>query len=341
MLAREAGKRGARIYTSCSITGSEKSSDGVRLTAASRGRRLSIKAAFVVDATGKRAAFARGQGARKILFDLLLGAFVFFDLDKSRPLAETYTLVEAWEEGWWYSAVLPDSRIVVACMSDADIVKRRGLGASSEWLANLARTRHTKARLANAEPAGRPSIHAAYSHRLDMVTGDCWLASGDSASAFDPLSSQGIFKALRSGVFASYAVIDYFKGTRAGLEKYEEIASREYEDYLETRMDFYGRERRWEGSEFWRRRQGRITLDPRAALCSKDSEAASAALERLRMHMPLGDLRALCDLCKAPRPAHEIVSAFKRERSGFVPDKRIILALQYLIEEGIIARSEL
>ncbi|HYP25473.1 MAG TPA: tryptophan 7-halogenase, partial [Blastocatellia bacterium] len=314
-----------------------KSPDGMRLTAMSRGGRLSMKAAFVVDATGKRAAFARGQGARKVLSDLLLGAFVFFDLDEARPLAETYTLVEAWEEGWWYSAPLPGSKVVVACMSDADMMKRAGLSDPSEWLASLARTRHTAKRVAHAKPAGRPSVHVAYSHRLDRVTGDRWLASGDAASAFDPLSSQGIFKALRSGVFASYAILDYFKGTRSGLDKYEEIVAREFEDYLETWMDFYGRERRWERSEFWRRRQGRITLDPH---CLLRARVPSGHLERLRMQMPVDDLKTLHELCGTPRPAHEVVSAFRNQKGEATTDRRIILALQYLIEQRVVECEE-
>jgi flavin-dependent dehydrogenase len=86
------------------------------------------------------------------------------------------------------------------------------------------------------------------------VTGDAWLAVGDAATTFDPLSSQGILKSLRSGVLASYAVTDYFKGTTKGLEKYEALAAREFKDYLASRAEFYGQERRWPDSPFWRRR---------------------------------------------------------------------------------------
>jgi flavin-dependent dehydrogenase len=44
------------------------------------------------------------------------------------------------------------------------------------------------------------------------VAGDSWLAVGDAASTFDPLSSQGIVKVLRSGVCASYAIADPLTG---------------------------------------------------------------------------------------------------------------------------------
>jgi flavin-dependent dehydrogenase len=88
------------------------------------------------------------------------------------------------------------------------------------------------------------------------VTGDGWLAVGDAATTFDPLSSQGILKSLRSGVLASYAVADYFKGTQTGLVKYEALAAREFKDYMDSRADFYSRERRWDDAPFWLRRRG-------------------------------------------------------------------------------------
>ena len=45
------------------------------------------------------------------------------------------------------------------------------------------------------------------------------LCVGDAASCFDPVSGQGIFKALRSGVFASYAVGDFrLRADDAGRE---------------------------------------------------------------------------------------------------------------------------
>jgi flavin-dependent dehydrogenase len=86
------------------------------------------------------------------------------------------------------------------------------------------------------------------------VTGERWIAVGDAATTYDPLSSQGIFKALQSGILASYAICDFFKGTPGGLEKYEALIKQEFDDYLATRADYYGQERRWQASPFWQRR---------------------------------------------------------------------------------------
>jgi flavin-dependent dehydrogenase len=261
MLADEAAERGVRLRTGCAVRDWQKSADGHWLLAVQGGDGPAsrIAARFIVDATGRRAVFARRQGARKELLDKLLGVFVFFRQLGEQPLTDSYTLVEACEEGWWYSALIPDARIVVACMSDADIVKQHGLKSPPQWFAAMCKTRHIRGRLSRVEPLTRPAVQAAYSHRLDRVTGDGWLAAGDAATTFDPLSSQGIFKALRSGILASYAILDYFKGNRAGLERYAAAVMQEYTSYLETRLEYYGQERRWPDSPFWQRRHARIS----------------------------------------------------------------------------------
>jgi len=258
MLACAAANRGVTAYSGYKFTNSSPHGrNGWLLNAqAEPGVEVRLEASFVIDATGRRAAFAGQRGVRKILLDRLLGVSVTFGARDGEPFANTYTLVEAGEEGWWYSALLPGDRVVVFCMSDADIVKRWRLNSADAWLGLLEQTCHTRERVRHATPLGVPSVHAAHTQALESVTGDGWLAVGDAATTVDPLSSQGVLKSLRSGVLASYAVADYFKGMRSGLVKYEALAAREFRDYLDARADIYGRERRWEDSSFWLRRRG-------------------------------------------------------------------------------------
>jgi flavin-dependent dehydrogenase len=337
LLSREAESEGVALYTGSKFIASRPSNKrGWKLTVQiENGTEISLEAAFVVDATGRRAVFTSQQGVRKVLLDQLLGVFVFFSLNDDSPLTDTYTLVEAWEEGWWYSALVPDEKLAVVCMSDVDIVKKRRLNSSAEWFELMNETRHIRDRVQQAEPLAAPSVHAAYSHRLERMTGEAWLAVGDAATTFDPLSSLGIFKGLRSGILASYAIGDYFKSSPSSLEKYEAILTREFEEYLGTRADYYGRERRWKNSAFWQRRYDQITLDPRQMLRLSETANTPAAIEKLSMHLPVPDLKYLSRMCTVPRQAQEIVSEFTARRN-FTPDRRVILALQYLIEEGII-----
>jgi flavin-dependent dehydrogenase len=255
MLAREAAGRGVALHINSTLEDSGKlGSDGWLLTVCSEGKSVLIETAFVVDATGRRAVFASQRGVGKVLTDRLLGVFMFFSAQASELMTNRNTLIEAWEEGWWYSALLPSAGIVAACMTDADIVKKHVLKSAAGWFECLSRTRHTRARLKDAEALDEPTVHTASSQRLERVTGERWIAVGDAATTYDPLSSQGIFKALQSGILASYAICDFFKGTPGGLEKYEALIKQEFDDYLATRADYYGQERRWQASPFWQRR---------------------------------------------------------------------------------------
>jgi 2-polyprenyl-6-methoxyphenol hydroxylase-like FAD-dependent oxidoreductase len=257
MLVREAARRGVSCHTGAKVAscaaGGEEEPWRFRIERAAGGT-FSIAARFVVDATGRRAAFARARGARKIAFDRMVGVFWFFALDPAEAREDTYTLVEALEQGWWYSSLLPERQMAVAFFSDADLVRQSGVKTREGWLELASRTRHTRHRLPRETPPGGPSLHAAQSYRLDRFTGDGWLAVGDAAAAFDPLSSQGIVKALRTGILGSFAICDHFRGLRSGPEKYSEIVEQELEDYLATWTDFYGREPRWRQEPFWQRR---------------------------------------------------------------------------------------
>src|SRR5205807_10018960 len=94
------------------------------------------------------------------------------------------------------------------------------------------------------------------------TAGKCWCALVDAATTFDALSYAVIMKCLRSGVFASYAIGDFIKGNTSCLEKYEALLKREFANYLATRADYYGREKRWANSVFWQRRHEQILVEP-------------------------------------------------------------------------------
>ena len=92
-----------------------------------------MSARFIVDATGGTAAVARRFGARFVEADQLIGIARFFESGGDDPR----TLVEAFEDGWWYTAGLPDGRRIIACMTDADLARSMRLRETEEWSRRL------------------------------------------------------------------------------------------------------------------------------------------------------------------------------------------------------------
>ncbi len=247
-------QRGATVYLRARFLGCQQLPDGSwNLTIRTQQRvPTQLHPRFVVDATGWLARFSRQQGAKRTVYDELAGVAVLFKIGED--MVDTYALVETYPSGWWYSALLPAGRMVVIYMSDADIIRRHQLKNPVNWLEQARQTEHTWARLQRAEPLMRPFTHAAYTQVLNPVVGAGWLAVGDATSTFDPLSSQGIYKALHSGIFASYAILDWFKGQPAALERYAALQNADFKQYLATWKNYCAREKRWSENRFWKHR---------------------------------------------------------------------------------------
>jgi 2-polyprenyl-6-methoxyphenol hydroxylase-like FAD-dependent oxidoreductase len=216
-------------------------SDGARPTAG-----------FVVDATGRGSVVARMQGVRLETRDRLAGSVMLFD---GAPDDGLGLLIETFDGGWWYTAALPDNRRIVACMSDADLIRPLGIGQLIGWMQALGRTRHVHHAVAAARPVGSPVLRAAGSRQIARDTTLPLLCVGDAASCFDPVSGQGISKALRGGVFASYAIAESLRGkNQAPADRFRWFVKGEFATYRQTLRHYYELEQRWPECPFWHRR---------------------------------------------------------------------------------------
>jgi flavin-dependent dehydrogenase len=119
----------------------------------------------------------------------------------------------------------------------------------------LRATRHVCGAVADARPVGAPVLRPAGSRHVAQDTALPLLCVGDAASCFDPVSGQGLFKALRSGIFAAYAVGDFLcRDDDTGVKRYRRFITDEFLGYRKTLREYYAMERRWAGRPFWKRR---------------------------------------------------------------------------------------
>jgi flavin-dependent dehydrogenase len=257
MLARNVEHAGTKLYRRAQLMSCAE--DGVGLWViefACEGGRKSFRAKFVVDATGRKSMLACRQGAKRITCDRLIGVVCFFSSGSRQFHLNNDTLVEAAEDGWWYSTTLPDSRVIVAYMTDADLFGKASKREPNYWQRQLRNVPHTHARIESQVLESGPLIFAANSSRLDRCAGKNWLAVGDAAMAFDPLSSQGVYNALMSGLRAAQTIECSRTGDDRELHRYAAAIENNFDKYLAVREKYYRRERRWPNSQFWKRRRG-------------------------------------------------------------------------------------
>lgn len=214
-------------------------------------------ARYLIDASGRRVQLARHLGARPVVVDRLIAAMAYFDgFDLHSEAHET--LVEAVEDGWWYSALLPGGRLSVALFSDPEIIRMHRLIDPEALTRQLASAPHTRRRIGAARCVGPIAFRPCGSQHLESAAGDGWIAAGDAAACFDPLASMGIGHAISSGIHAARAVYDQLCGNERLRSQYVAHVHRNFRRYLELRTYYYGLEQRWADTPFWARRHRQL-----------------------------------------------------------------------------------
>lgn len=294
------------------------------------GEGVRIDGRFLVDATGRRAAVARGLGIPRIRFDDLQAVYTLW---RGRPeVFPLHTLIESVEDGWCYAVALPEDRFVVAVFADKVQVQRLALARPDRFIKFVARTRHVGPLL-----RGRPELlgsrtAAAASSVLEAAGSEQgWLAVGDAASAYDPLSSAGIATAIENGIGAADAISGWLSGVPGRVEAYCRRMKAVFERYLEQRHHYYGLEGRWLQAPFWKSRRQWINVHPAWVLRSR--EPADARLpDRVLASSRLAEIRSLCG--RGGTPAHEVVRAYQARSCRDEPDWLVIQAVGFLVSAG-------
>ncbi len=217
-----------------------------------------VESRWLIDASGRPATLARTLGAIRIEHDALIAFHMCLASDADSD-HDGRTWVEAVENGWWYSVLLPSQERLIAFLSDADLVDRRVLLREAGLWAALAHAPRLFAhcREHGYAPSSRPHGADACSSHLDRVADDRtrWFAVGDAALAFDPLSSKGISNALYTGIRAAQTVIAREAGDVAATSRYADHLLEIHRVYRRQLRMFHTMETRWPGSMFWRRRR--------------------------------------------------------------------------------------
>lgn len=213
----------------------------------------SFHAKAIINATGRSSMSLQRFGAQQIHYDQLVGVAVRFQTTGESPGG--FTLVEASENGWWYSAPLPKNVLIVVFITDADIMAQNCLNRVETWTAYLNQTEHTRTRCSGYSLLSGPKVFSASSQRLIRFGYEYkWLAVGDAALAVDPLSASGIDFAVRSGRNGAKAMDLWLSGDSCSARTYDEQVDKEFDKYFRLRSEYYSLEARWPDSQFWRRR---------------------------------------------------------------------------------------
>lgn len=289
----------------------EESSARKRKDEASQEKTITVKARFVVDASGRAAKFSHQQGSRVRSIDSMVCIYAYLDQDGSgfnhqlagKPEAGAYSSLLSCCHGWWYQVGLPNNKCFIGLMTDSDIARQKGLKNSSIWCDTLmqslpnevasppeqakATSSHRLMLLDQASVSGGLQVWPAYSQYRSRIAGFNWLAVGDAAVCYDPLSSQGIAKSIKSGIYAGHALYDYFNTPdknvnnldktkitcHPALVPYVSSVSVQFTAYYRGWAQYYLNGQRWPNCDFWQRRSFDYSqINPHAILTLVQSQ---------------------------------------------------------------------
>lgn len=243
VLLNNAQTAGADVIGATQILSADRCRGAWRVELKTSDSVIGVRASQVIDCTGRRSLFLRRQGIGRRQHDRLVALVM---TAKARDEDGRLSL-EAQPYGWWYRVVAPNGEEVVTLMTDSDLASATRLRAPGR-LAELFSSTSMGRDRQGAFRATKPASVAASTSFPDSIAGEGWLAAGDAAAAYDPLSSEGIQKAIVGGRDAARAAL------AGDFSDYEERWRAAATAYLETRKDHYRANPRWPSDPFWARR---------------------------------------------------------------------------------------
>ncbi len=254
-LRAEAQARGAQLMTPADVKSVRREGEGWSAEIEMPGGRVSVRARFLIDATGKKAVIGRRLRARRMVLDRTVCGWVY---GAARPDGDGAgcTFIESEADGWWYTAPLPGGRRVLAFHTDSDLTAARVAASAAQLLHRSDSTVTMRAILEDCgfQPSDDTGFTGAQSTVLKPCAGDGWLAAGDAAFSMDPLSSRGLFNSLYTGLAAALTADAHLSGSASAIPEYLEMAVRIHGAYGKDLTAAYAMEARWQDQPFWRRR---------------------------------------------------------------------------------------
>jgi len=208
---------------------------------------------FVVDATGRSRIITKQLNGVTQKSDNLVACFCRVEHNQCDMLKNQQAVIQSSEHGWWYLAPYCEQYASLCYFTDPDLA----LPKSTDQLWDLALQQdQLKPYLTGCSVANQHDFKVvpAYSSQLTQCVAHNWVAVGDAACSYDPLSSYGITSAMGSAFYAGKAIVKTFNDQPEFLEVYQSLMHKNYKSYLTTRHSEYQKVTQF-NSTFWQRRQ--------------------------------------------------------------------------------------
>jgi flavin-dependent dehydrogenase len=238
---------GAEVHEETSVSRVEFSEDIAELGINWNGSSRTIRARYVIDASGRTSVLGR-QFKIKKTYDHLQKLSIFAHYDgvwRAEGIDGTLTVLVRAIDRWFWLIPLTAGRTSVGVVLDSETFRRSKLSAEEFLDRALAEQPTIAKRMTNARRVSQVYVEADFSYRSARLHGDRWLLAGDAAGFIDPIFSSGVFLAVFSGELAADAlneVLDYRHKASRLFPRYERAVNRAMDVYLRFVNAWYTKE---------------------------------------------------------------------------------------------------
>ena len=238
---------GAEVHEETSVDRVEFLNEGVDLDVRSDGSPRSIRAHYVIDASGRTSVLGR-QFQIKKTYDHLQKLSIFAHYDgvwRAEGIDGTLTVLIRAIDRWFWLIPLTAERTSVGVVLDSEIFRKSKLSPEDFLEQALAEQPVIAKRMINARRVSQVYVEADFSYRSARLHGDRWLLAGDAAGFIDPIFSSGVFLAVFSGELAADAlneVLDHPRKAKRLFPQYERAVNRGMDVYLRFVNAWYTKE---------------------------------------------------------------------------------------------------
>jgi hypothetical protein len=177
--------------------------------------------------------------------------------DAANPLGidSANTILETYPHGLVWSVPLHNGLRNVTLLIDWHLGDRiRQSGLESFYRSELQQILYVTRFLANARLAKPPQVFDATWYTASTFAGAQFLLVGDAGLFVDPLSSEGVHKAMASAITGAIVVNTILKrpaAATAAIRFYEDNQRHTYKSHYAESVRYYREERRWPEAPFW------------------------------------------------------------------------------------------
>ena len=238
---------GAEVHEETSVERVEFSNDEVELGIKCNGSFHSIRARYVIDASGRTSVLGRKFKIKKT-YDHLQKLSIFAHYDgvwRAEGIDGTLTVLIRGIDRWFWLIPLSAERTSVGVVLDSEAFRNSKLRAEDFLEQALSEQPIIAKRMTDARRVSQVYVEADFSYRSARLHGDRWLLAGDAAGFIDPIFSSGVFLAVFSGELCADVlneVLDHPRKARRLFAGYERAVNRAMDIYLRFVNAWYTKE---------------------------------------------------------------------------------------------------